>query len=299
LSVYNDFIKLLDKHNICYIVRGREIQFTCLWHKDSRPSASFNLDKKVFICFACGAKGTLRDIIMKLNGTVEDAKDNNKQNIVDKISLLFKKENEKHKQIEVLNTNILENFKTRNYDYLLKRGFEKDILIEFNIGFDNKTSRITIPIFDEKNRLRAIFGRRIIDNDSPKYIPLLPKKNFKKSHVLFGLNKIDLNDNIGILVEGHLDVIRAFQCGFRNTMAIQGSNISDEQVCLILKRFDKLIIAMDNDNAGERATRKIIDKIKRSIILYKFKYCSQDIKDIGEMNSDQIQYGIDNKEIIA
>jgi putative DNA primase/helicase len=41
---------------------GNEAMVRCPYHDDSRPSLSLNIEKRVFLCYACGKKGTLRDL---------------------------------------------------------------------------------------------------------------------------------------------------------------------------------------------------------------------------------------------
>ena len=55
--------------------KGNEINFLCLVHDDHNPSANYNLEKKAWNCFACGASGGYIDL-MKLLGIYKTNENN-------------------------------------------------------------------------------------------------------------------------------------------------------------------------------------------------------------------------------
>ena len=62
-----------------------------------------------------------------------------------------------------------------------------------------------------------------------------------------------------------------------------GARITDEQVLLLVKNFETVILAFDNDAAGHNATTKAIEKLKKIMNLYVL--IITDIKDVGELNN--------------
>lgn len=46
--------------------RGAEVIFSCPAHEDLHPSATFNVDKAAWYCFACGAGGGALDLARRL-----------------------------------------------------------------------------------------------------------------------------------------------------------------------------------------------------------------------------------------
>lgn len=135
--------------------------------------------------------------------------------------------------------------------YLTYRGIDDTARSLWRLGYDEEQERITIPVFDERKRLRFIIKRGIRKNQRPKY--LNPSDSVAKS-LLFGSCNLDYDlvhsDGL-IVVEGPLDCIKLHQHGFRNTVAILGSTISDKQRQLIAKlRPKRIILFLDRDAAG-------------------------------------------------
>ena len=128
-----------------------------------------------------------------------------------------------------------------------------------------------------------------------KYIADKHSKGFKKS-VLYGLNIA--KDFMGkkkvlFLLEGQGDVWRMHEAGFKNSVSIFGSSISDDQL-LILEQSGalNLIILTDYDDAGKKAAKQIVKKCGR-----RFNYYRPEIskKDVGEMTIEQIHEEIKPK----
>lgn len=96
--------------------------------------------------------------------------------------------------------------------------------------------RIAIPIHNEKGELIAYAGRYPGDppEEESKYI--FPP-NFKKSCVIFNLNRVRDNDKEreSILVEGFFDVFNLWQVGFKNVVALMGTTLTKKQEELILR----------------------------------------------------------------
>jgi DNA primase len=136
-------------------------------------------------------------------------------------------------------------------EYLDGRGISPASVSKWGIGWDAEERRIVIPVHDENNRLKFLIKRATREQDHPKY---LYTEGFPKTHLLFGVDKIDLgmikSDGL-ILVEGGVGVILNHQDGFRNTAAILGTGISKEQ-CRIIARINppKIFLFFDKDLAG-------------------------------------------------
>jgi len=141
--------------------------------------------------------------------------------------------------------------------YLNSRGIDDSSRSRWQIGFDEKEERITIPVFDDRDRLRFIIKRSIKHNSRMKY--LNPPESLAKS-LLFGTRHLDKNmvDSEGlIVVEGPLDCIRLHQHGFANTIAILGSTLSEKQRTLIGQlRPSRIYLFLDRDAAGIQGLQK-------------------------------------------
>ena len=97
-----------------------------------------------------------------------------------------------------------------------------------------------------------------------------------------------------VVVESPLDVARLASVGISGGVATYGTSISKDQLNMI-KGADRVIFAMDNDDAGRTASEDIL---RRSIEMWFecwfFDYSGTDCKDIGGMSKSEILNGINN-----
>lgn len=171
-------------------------------------------------------------------------------------------------------------------EYYIGRGFSPNILNEFDVGLCVREdapmyNRVVFPVYSEDGKyLIGCTGRRIDDGPN-KWIN---SKGFKKSCYLYGYHKaIKRAREVGslILVEGQGDVLRMHEAGIINTVGIFGSSLSDSQEFLLQKTgVMNIVLAMDNDEAGQEAFIKIKERLSTFFNVYKLQIES---KDIGDM----------------
>lgn len=125
--------------------------------------------------------------------------------------------------------------------------------------FDFFRNRIMFPVIDRRGNVIAFGGRRINEQDNPKYINTSDTLVFKKSKNLFSLNfaKNETQKTL-ILAEGYMDVISIFQAGFHNVVATLGTALTNEQARLMSQYAEEIIIAYDSDGPGQAATKRAI-----------------------------------------
>lgn len=152
-------------------------------------------------------------------------------------------------------------------DLLLSKGYKEDEIIDAWLGgrsqktgriFDMFRHRVMFPIIDLRGNIIG-FGGRVLDGSKPKYLNTAQTPVFDKGSNLFSLN---FAKNSGtkqlILCEGYMDVIALNQAGIENTVATLGTAITPSQARLISHYADEVIIAYDNDGAGQNAAKKAI-----------------------------------------
>ena len=61
-----------------------------------------------------------------------------------------------------------------------------------------------------------------------------------------------------ILVEGNMDVISLHQAGFPMTVAPLGTAFTADQARLLARYTDEVVITLDADSAGQKATDKVL-----------------------------------------
>jgi len=160
--------------------------------------------------------------------------------------------------------------------FLLGRGYTQEELLgagmvtarESGGTYDRYRNRIMIPIWDGRGRPVG-FGARIVDpDDVPKFLNSPQTVLFDKGRLLYGLDKarkaIRREDQV-IIVEGYMDVIGLHQYGFENVVSPMGTALSEAQL-RILKRFSRnIVLAMDPDVAGDRATLRGLDVARETL----------------------------------
>lgn len=97
------------------------------------------------------------------------------------------------------------------------------------------------------------------DDGNPKYE--IGKGTSKAWPYGLWQNQNDIvHDGFVYIVEGQFDAIAMWEYGYRNVVAIQGSQISDQQAMLLLLLTSTLMLVMDGDVAGRKATEEITKK---------------------------------------
>ncbi len=126
--------------------------------------------------------------------------------------------------------------------------------------YDRFRHRLIFPIHSPTGRLVG-FGGRTLGEDRAKYINTAETTAFQKKHLLYGLhlarNAIRQRDRV-LLVEGYFDVIAAVLSGVEEAVASMGTSLTPQQVKLLARYADRVIVGYDGDRAGEQASRKAL-----------------------------------------
>ncbi len=126
--------------------------------------------------------------------------------------------------------------------------------------YDRFRNRVMFPIHDEQDRIVGFSGRTLeADDQGAKYVNTPETPLFKKSRILYGLNKARRNivdAGEAIICEGQVDVIRCHQAGFNTAVAPQGTSFTEDHVRIVNRYADSGVIAFDQDVAGQNAAIK-------------------------------------------
>ncbi len=131
-----------------------------------------------------------------------------------------------------------------------------------NLFIDRLRGRIIFPLFDHRGNAVGFAGRIMPNNpnqDMAKYINTPETLVYHKSSLLYGLNltkEAIKKKKTAIVVEGELDAISSWQTGVKNTVAIKGSALTEDQIRLVSRFAKEVILALDSDMAGNEAARK-------------------------------------------
>jgi DNA primase len=315
-SLMEDVLHLEKVHPV-HGSDGTNLMMCCPYHGERNPSCGISVEKLVGACFSCKKTFHLLDLIMfvkkcSFKKAVQIMEDYGGQQEITKEDL-FKSYDELLSERNKMGENngyVLPLLKLAPYKsgkiympYLSDRGISKKTCRDFKIGWDEESSRITIPLFDKEGSnifgfiRRAILPDKIDGEDNPEYREVYgnqPKyyidPTIKKSKVLFPLDKFILpEDKSAILVEGTIDAIICHQNGFKNTFSIINSSFNKYQAEILKKLGVKRIIRMlDNDIHGEEGKPLIEKYCRKDFVIYDVVY-PHDKNDPAELSRKQMQ----------
>jgi len=233
---------------------------------DGREAFHANLTKNVFHCFACGAGGTVLDFVAAMDrcSLRQAALKLAHQAAPDSGPLTGcprQLVTKKSKPLSPLG------FTLRGVDsahpYLAARGIEYTTAHEFGIGFYSGpgifSGRLVIPIHDERGELVAYCGRAV-DASQPRY--RFPS-GLAKSEIVFNLHRAAaVGQPIGVVVEGFFDSLKLHQAGIPSVVALMGAVLYDAQQRALLRHFRSVLLMLDGDTAGRRATATIAAQLR-------------------------------------
>lgn len=164
---------------------------------------------------------------------------------------------------------------------LRKKGFAEDDIFQAGLtikrergtGFyDRFRGRIMFPIADVHGTVVGFSGRileSLLDPNKPvpaKYINSPQTLVYNKSAVLFALDQAKAaikKEGRAILVEGQMDCLASHQAGVTNVVAVSGTALTREQVQLLKRFTNTVVIALDQDAAGLNATVRGVEQAMR------------------------------------
>ncbi|WP_064612442.1 DNA primase [Streptobacillus moniliformis] len=184
--------------------------------------------------------------------------------------------------------NLLYNHLKEKYDVeeLIKLGLVTVSSIDTNNIYDTFRERIIFPIFNIHQQVVGFGGRYIGENvNAPKYLNSTESYVFDKSSELYGLfNKgIEIKEKkYAILMEGFLDVLSSHINTFDNAVASLGTAFTEKQAKLLKKYTDNIIIMYDKDEAGQKATKSVINILNKLEFNIKCSSLPDGVKDPDE-----------------
>lgn len=257
----------------------RNIGGPCPFHKggeEKKPSFYINIENGLYYCHSCHVSGTLPQFLKAMGESAA---------VIDSALSMAREQQKEYKQKvhkevargeHLINEALLGVF---NYcpTSLVDVGFDEEVLKELDIGFDTHLMRVTYPIRDLYGLLVGISGRAIDDDDFPRY-KVYKSKDFleyapddpitraryerydiKNHNFLWNMHNVYPRVFFGdqdevIIVEGYKACIWMIQHGFPNTIALQGSRMTQAQETLLSRLSGPFIIFLDNDKAGKEGS---------------------------------------------
>ena len=155
----------------------------------------------------------------------------------------------------------------------LKNAYDKQVLVSSGLSLINESSgqivdrfkeRTMFPIQSYSGRTLGFGGRAFSEKAKAKYLNSPETLIYHKSKVLYGLNFAKHaigKEGLCYIVEGYTDVISMHQNGIENVVSASGTALTLEQIKLINRLAQNVVLLFDGDNAGIKATYKSINMI--------------------------------------
>lgn len=266
----------------------------CPIHKGEKKNFKFDLEKGLYSCFSgCGGEGgnllmaikealevdtaTAQALILKAAGINSDISidykvDTSKEEFIS----LFegREEPETPENQAKINAKYSLECSKHSHPYIDTRGYTKQIINDFLIGYDKTKRRMIIPIQDIEGNIIA-YSERYPDKELPEgVIKYKHSKGFNKDY-MYGLSqsldKIKEKKYL-VLTEGFFDAIRLYTY-HEPSAAVLGSHITDGQIDTLLDLhfeygLDTLYIALDNDIAGRIGKWKAVKDLFKYFTIY-------------------------------
>ena len=155
-------------------------------------------------------------------------------------------------------------------DYLQKKGYKDQDLLSSGLCiqgerglYDRFRGRLMFPIQNTRGQVAGFSGRLIKQNitekDGGKYINTPETLVYHKRESLFGFYHTKdaiRKTNTAVVVEGEFDMLTPYVKGITNIVAIKGSAFTEEQLRVLRRYCNRLVLALDKDPAGFEALRK-------------------------------------------
>jgi DNA primase len=285
---------------------------------EKTPSFVVSPAKQIFKCFSTGKGGTVVSFLMEkehfsypealkwLANKYNIAIPEERESTAEELAIMNERDslyiiNDFARSHFLKQMHESEEGKAIGLSYFEERGFRKDIIEKFQLGyclnkgddftkaalekgykleylekvglvkskddrhFDFFRGRVMFPIHSVSGRVLGFGGRTLItDKKIAKYFNSPESLIYNKSEILYGLYfaKGDIiKYDNCFLCEGYTDVISLHQAGLVNVVASSGTSLTKDQIKLIRRYTQNITILYDGDSAGIKASFRGIDLI--------------------------------------
>lgn len=311
----------LNANNIRLLSRmtdsGDDIMVQCPYHKEGqerRPSAGIRKSDGMFHCLACGETHSLPEVISYCFGHYNDMLFGHKWLIKNFVSVSSYDSRRNELELDLIRSPIervaekinkyIEEQELDKYryvhPYMYERGLTDEIIEQFDIGYDRSTDSITFPVRDMNGDCMFVARRSVSTKrfDIPKgitkplygmyelcsnntYLDDVPDKSHSYVYRIPGLiEKI-------YVCEGLFDCLRLW-CVGKFAVAGFGCLFNSYQIKQLQDLPTRtIVLALDNDEAGRKATERL-KKLVTNKLIYTVEL-PEGRKDVGECTDDEIQ----------
>lgn len=161
-------------------------------------------------------------------------------------------------------------------NHLISKGFDENDILRTGLAvkrdgelFDLFRNRVIFPVLDERKRTVGFAGRAL-GNEDPKYLNIPETSVYKKSYVLYGMDKAwdeIKRKGYAVLVEGYMDVISLHMHGINTAVATCGTALGEPQLRILKRITEKVVLMFDGDEGGRCAMMRAIEPFFRADLI--------------------------------
>lgn len=276
----------------------KDIMVCCPFHGEHRPSAGIRKDDGQFNCFACHESHSLAKVISQWFGKTDDVigafgwqwllKNFATMQVEERkdVKLDFSRNRgiRNDDRVDSINSEDNRYISEQELDsyrythpYMYKRGLTDNVIETFDIGYDKNTRCITFPVRNVTGKTLFI-ARRSVDTkffnypegvDKPLY-GLYELWQLHKENVSYMYEELRPFEYLKfpkeiIVCEGMFDALSFWVIG-KYAVALNGTGSELQFKQLRELPCRKLILATDNDEAGQKARNRIRKNVKNKLI---------------------------------
>lgn len=155
------------------------------------------------------------------------------------------------------------------HTFLKKKGFRDEEIVDAGLViksaggryYDRFRKRVMFPLTLASGNIVGFSGRLIAPTKEAKYVNTPETPIYHKRETLFGIHIAKdaiKKEGMVVVVEGEFDTMSCFQIGIGNVVAVKGSAVTRDQLMLLKRYTNKIIICLDADFSGIATTKKAI-----------------------------------------
>lgn len=269
-----DVEQLLNQKKIAFVPSGKDLKVCCLnpEHDDSDPSMRIDRLTGIFQCFSCGFKGNIFTFFEEKANFLQQKRQLLKRKLQEKLA-------------ENIGLNLPKNRVPFDRPW---RGISAETYRKFD-AFEHTdpdfAGRIVFPIRSMSDKVLGFNGRALTPEKNPKYLITPASSKFP----LFPAKPNKIHGRV-ILVEGIFDMLNLYDKGLTNVVCAFGTQkvTKDKLTLLKVQGVSGIDVLFDNDEAGEEATKKVVDLIESLEMTTRIVSLPKGVNDAGELTAQKV-----------
>lgn len=177
--------------------------------------------------------------------------------------------------------------------FLQKKGFSLKNIESTGIGLvqtsgmsDSNSGRLIFPIHNGDGQVVGFSARRLVDDDTAKYINSPETKVFTKSNILYNFHnaaKVARHEGYIYVVEGFMDVFALDAIGISSAVALMSTKLTNNHIDMLRKLGVEIRLCLDGDKPGQEAMMRIMSQLDEAKLSYRLVSIPGEVRDPDEI----------------